>query len=57
MSLLPLGAAGWVETRPDGTFGFQLRGRVSEHDARRLAEWLQEQTSHGGDDATRPPAG
>jgi hypothetical protein len=39
---LPLGSAGWIEAKADGSFTVQLRGVLSRGEADRLARWLLE---------------
>ena len=51
MTTLPLGSAGWMEKKPDGSFRVHLTGPVSAVDARRLGEWLREQPKPAGDEA------
>ncbi|MEP7333824.1 MAG: NUDIX domain-containing protein [Terracoccus sp.] len=58
MTTLPLGSAGWMEKEPDGSFRVQLKGPVNAADARRLGEWLREQSgaaTGGAEAAVRVP--
>jgi hypothetical protein len=51
MSTMPVGATGWVDRKQDGSFNAQPRGAMTRTDARRLGEWLLEQTKPDEDDS------